>query len=203
MNSIGLINISAKPFHKGHEHIINKSINENYHTFVFISFEKRKIKNKSFINKIDSKFIFDNFINKFYSLNEKITFIYKKDINDELNNSPIKNMFLFISYFNNDKRNIKIANIKYDFNDIEKIKIYSGEIEKYFNKENLFNYIELVQVDRNEVPISGTIMREYLFNNRKNDFICNLPLFLDKKDKDEIWKLLYKNYSEFLSFLVF
>lgn len=170
---ISLIPLSAKPFHKGHMHLIEHAQKNSDKCILFVSINNRSRKNELIIDGNKMHYIWQNIIEKYLD-KDKCDIIYTND-------SPVKLVYDFIDNNNNN------------------INIYTGEDDKkrYLNLINK-NNINIISFKRgiDTINISGTQMRIYLKNNNKQDFINMLPDSFNLNDKNYIYEnLKYINYN--------
>lgn len=172
---IGLVPMSAKPFHKGHMALVNQALQECDQVILFISTSDRS-KGAGFkILGKDMEFIWKNIIEKY--LPDNITYVY--------GGSPVRNVYKEI------EDNMHLDN---------KYSIYTGKDDavrykpKYF--EGSKHSVDVVSLERgvDTEGISGTAMRQFLQDSMKEEFINGLPEEIeDIRDKEEIYNILKKD----------
>tara|TARA_Y100000592_G_scaffold24516_1_gene38332 strand:- start:29513 stop:30262 length:750 start_codon:yes stop_codon:yes gene_type:complete len=172
---IGLVPMSAKPFHKGHMALVNQALHECDQVILFISTSDR-VKGGGFkILGQDMEFIWKNIIENY--LPDSVTCVY--------GGSPVRNVYKEI------EDNMHLDN---------KYNIYTGKEDaarykpKYFEGSN--HPVDIVSLERgvDTEGISGTQMRLFLQDGMKEEFMSGLPdEITDIRDKEEIYAILKKD----------
>lgn len=162
---IGLFPISAKPFHKGHNKLISIASNENDAVIVIISLTDRVRKNEFPIYGKDMALIWRDHLSATLPSNAKTLF---------LTSSPIRKTYEILG--DAEYKDLKDKYFIYgDKNDLTK-NFPLEMMERYYPTLSINNLIALCPYDRQDIEeISGTIMREYLANEKKEDFIKMMP----------------------------
>ena len=177
---IGLVPISAKPFHEGHMSLIRKASDECKKVIVYVSTSDRKRKGEITIFGEDMLAIWENILSKYLPSN--VSCVY--------GGSPVGNVY---------KKLEEAALI----NDDTTYAIYTGEEDagryssKYYTE--IIDRVFLRTLARGEdtIPISGTIMRSYLSNGSeyKFMFLDGLPREITDSDKEEIFNILFRRLN--------
>ena len=177
---IGLVPISAKPFHEGHMSLIRKASDECKKVIVYVSTSDRKRKGEITIFGEDMLTIWENILSKYLPSN--VSCVY--------GGSPVGNVY---------KKLEEAALI----NDDTTYAIYTGEEDagRYSSKyyAEIIDRVFLRTLARGEdtMPISGTIMRSYLSNGSeyKFMFLDGLPREITDSDKEEIFNILFRRLN--------
>ena len=177
---IGLVPISAKPFHEGHMSLIRKASDECKKVIVYVSTSDRKRKGEITIFGEDMLTIWENILSKYLPSN--VSCVY--------GGSPVGNVY---------KKLEEAALI----NDDTTYAIYTGEEDagRYSSKyyAEIIDRVFLRTLARGEdtMPISGTIMRSYLSNGSeyKFMFLDGLPREITDSDKEEIFNILFSRLN--------
>lgn len=177
MNTIGLIAMSAKPYHKGHEQLIRIASEECDEVHLYVSVLDRKRKGEKAISGKDMQFIWEEYLQD--TLPDNV-------ILELCNESPLKNVWRHFEY-NELSDSEDTLNVYGDEDDLD-----AGYKTDYLEKScpNLIknNRIVLRPVPRSTtVNISGTDMRRFLSIGDKESFCDNCP-----GDAEAIWEILYK-----------
>ena len=177
---IGLVPVSAKPFHEGHMSLIRKASDECKKVIVYVSTSDRKRKGEITIFGEDMLTIWENILSKYLPSN--VSCVY--------GGSPVGNVY---------KKLEEAALI----NDDTTYAIYTGEEDagryssKYYTE--IIDRVFLRTLARGEdtIPISGTIMRSYLSNGSeyKFMFLDGLPREITDSDKEEIFNILFRRLN--------
>jgi hypothetical protein len=187
-NTVALIPMGAKPFHKGHFELIQIAAKECDNVIVFGSLADRKQAGEFPIDgKAYLKFWHDMFIP-----------ILPKNVKFKFSDKPILAVYIQLRWFEQSFVQDKIApptiRIYSDPTDLKDN--WSDEVfmdPKRAGCPTLFNAnkIERKEIVRGSMTtdISGTKMRQFLQNNDKESFMKNLPPVTDKQ-KEEIWNTL-------------
>ena len=177
---IGLVPVSAKPFHEGHMSLIRKASDECKKVIVYVSTSDRKRKGEITIFGEDMLTIWENILSKYLPSN--VSCVY--------GGSPVGNVY---------KKLEEAALI----NDDTTYAIYTGEEDagryssKYYTE--IIDRVFLRTLARGEdtMPISGTTMRSYLSNGSeyKFMFLNGLPREITDADKEEIFNILFRRLN--------
>ena len=169
---LGLIPMSAKPFHIGHEFLINRAANDCSHVIVFVSIKDRERKGELKILGKHMKDIWDEHLIKVMPQNVTIQFSA---------GSPIKDAYQKLS-------DLKDSSIK--------IATYSDSNDALnYDYENARCISFLRDVDSPQ--ISGKEMREFILKNDFDKFNLYSHTKLTKNQNKMIFNKL-QNKSEFI-----
>lgn len=178
---IGLVPMSAKPFHEGHMSLIRKAADECKSVTVFVSTSDRKRKGEITIFGEDMRYIWENILIKYLPDN----------VMCEYGGSPVRKVY---EKLDEGKKPQNIANT---------YAIYTGEEDK--NRYNAKYYADIIDrvfirtMSRGEdtMAISGTLMRSYLSNASEDKFLFldGLPREISDVDKEEIFNILFKRLN--------
>ena len=172
---IGLVPMSAKPFHKGHMALVNQALHECDQVILFISTSDRAKGGGFKILGQDMEFIWKNIIENY--LPNSVTYVY--------GGSPVGNVYKEIE-------NNMYSDKKYN--------IYTGKEDagryktKYF--KNTSHPVDVVSLERgvDTEGISGTAMRQFLQDGMKKEFMAGLPSEIKNiQDREEIYNILKKD----------
>lgn len=188
---IGLIPMSAKPFHEGHMFLIRKAADQCKKVIVFVSTSDRKRKKEIPIYGEDMKFIWKNIL-------EDSIKSYFPNVEFEYGGSPIGKVYKLLEEAN-EIQSDKVYSVYSDATDT--IKNYSHSArEKYFGElYNVGNVIfpaeenpELFERGEGSPDVSGTLMRSYLSQGEtyKSAFLNGLPDEISSSNKEEIYNIL-------------
>lgn len=177
---IGLVPMSAKPFHEGHMSLIRKASDECKQVIVYVSISDRKRKGEITIFGEDMKYIWETIISKY--LPQNVTCIF--------GGSPVGNVY----------KKLEEAS---QINDETTYAIYTGEEDanRYASKyyASIIDRVYLRTMSRGEdtAPISGTLMRSYLSNASGDKFLFldGLPKEITDEDKEEIFNILFSRLN--------
>jgi len=178
---IGLVPMSAKPFHEGHMSLIRKASDECKEVIVYVSTSDRKRKGEITIFGEDMKVIWETIISKYLPQN----------VTCEYGGSPVRNVYLKL------EEGVLPENIDKTY------AIYTGEEDK--DRYSSKYYIEIIErvylrtLARGEdtMSISGTLMRSYLSNASEDKFLFldGLPREISDDDKEEIFNILFRRLN--------
>ena len=172
---IGLVPMSAKPFHKGHMALVNQALQECDQVILFISTSDRAKGGDFNILGQDMELIWKDIIEKY--LPENVECVY--------GGSPVRNVYKEI------EDNMHLDN---------KYNIYTGKEDagrykpKYFEGSN--HPVDVVSLERgvDTAGISGTAMRQFLQDGMKEEFMSGLPEEIEKiSDREKIYNILKKD----------
>ncbi len=182
---IGLVPMSAKPYHKGHHYLVESAAVTNDKVIVFVSLSDRIKKNEF---PIKGSLMADVWINELSS-------VMPKNVELIFGGSPVRKVY---EYLDN----------KSSENSEDVITIYSDNVDtrSNYSESARLKYMEpmysqgKVRFASEEFPenftrgtaggapnISGTMMRGYLKSGNKNMFIDGLP---NGVDGEKIWDIL-------------
>ena len=173
---VGLVPMSAKPFHDGHMSLIRKAADECKEVVVFVSTSDRKRKGEITIFGEDMLHIWENILNKYLPDN----------VTCEYGGSPVRKVYEKL------EEGMEDLNLEKDY------AIYTGEEDKarysskYFAEMIERVYNRTMTRGEDTMPISGTLMRSYLSNASEDKFLFldSLPREISNEDKEEIFNIL-------------
>lgn len=177
---IGLVPMSAKPFHEGHMSLIRKACDECKQVTIYVSTSDRKRKGEITVFGEDMKVIWETIISKYLPQNASCVF----------GGSPVGNVY----------KTLEEAALK---NDATTYAIYTGEEDanRYSSKyyASIIDRVYLRTLARGEdtMAISGTLMRSYLSNASEDKFLFldGLPREISDEDKEEIFNILFRRLN--------
>ena len=178
---IGLVPMSAKPFHEGHMSLIRKASDECKKVIVYVSTSDRKRKGEITIFGEDMKLIWEEIIKKY--LPENVVCVY--------GGSPVRNVYTKL------EEGILPDNVDKTY------AIYTGkeDAERYSSKYYIDMiervYLRTMSRGKDTMPISGTLMRSYLSNASEDKFLFldGLPREIIDEDKEEIFNILFRRLN--------
>ena len=178
---IGLVPMSAKPFHEGHMSLIRKASDECKEVIVFVSTSDRKRKGEITIFGEDMFNIWESLLTKYMPQNVRC----------EYGGSPVRNVYGKL------EEGLLAENLEKEY------AIYTGEEDKNrYSSKYFIDMIERVHIrtmSRGEdtMPISGTLMRSYLSNASQDKFLFldGLPREISDDDKEEIFNILFNRLN--------
>jgi len=178
---IGLVPMSAKPFHEGHMSLIRKASDECKEVIVFVSTSDRKRKGEISIFGEDMLRIWEDILVKY--LPNNITCIY--------GGSPVRKVYEKL------EEGMEDSNLEKDY------AIYTGEEDKgrysskYYAEMIERVYIRTMSRGEDTMAISGTLMRSYLSNASEDKFLFldGLPREISDDDKEEIFNILFSKLN--------
>lgn len=178
---IGLVPMSAKPFHEGHMSLIRKASDECKEVIVFVSTSDRKRKGEITIFGDDMLQIWENILINYLPDNAIC----------EYGGSPVRKVYDKLD------EGMQEDNLEKDY------AVYSGEEDK--DRYNARYYAEMIErvyirtMSRGEdtMAISGTLMRDYLSNASEDKFLFldGLPREISDEDKEEIFNILFSRLN--------
>lgn len=181
MYDIGLVPMSAKPFHEGHMSLIRKAADECLKVIIFVSTSDRKRKGEISIFGEDMHMIWKEIISKYLPINCDIVY----------GGSPVSNVY----------KELELGMLTENI--YKTYAIYTGEEDR--NRYTSKYYIDMIDrvvirtMTRGEdtKAISGTLMRSYLSNASEDKFLFldGLPLEISDEDKEEIFKILFRRLN--------
>lgn len=177
---VGLVPMSAKPFHEGHMSLIRKASDECKEVIVYVSTSDRKRKGEITIFGEDMKVIWETIIVNYLPPGTRCVY----------GGSPISNVY-------------KTLEDAAALNTETTYAIYSGEEDanrfssKYY--ASIIDRVHIRTLSRGEdtMPISGTLMRSYLSNASQDKFLFldGLPREISDQDKEEIFNILFRRLN--------
>ena len=174
---VGLVPMSAKPFHEGHMTLIRKAAEECEEVIVYVSTSDRKKKGEHPILGSDMKSIWDNILE----------IKMPSNVFCEYGGSPVRNVY------------IKLEEGLQEENLDKHYAVYTGEEDagrystKYFS--DMIDRVKIQTMARGEdtMAISGTLMRQYIADGNVDAFKAGLPTELSDTEKEEIYNTLLKD----------
>lgn len=182
---IGLIPMSAKPFHKGHQLLITNASLENDVVYVLTAKSDRNRRGELPIYWTQMECIWNQVI---------IPNLPKNVIVNFLQSSPIQEVWKIFDATKHESINTcPVFTIYGDIQD-NNARFNNFLLQKYANSLFVVNHVQTRSYDRSLTNnVSGTAMRLYLRTNNKKTFCDNLP-FSDAEN-DFIWKVLTPHLS--------
>lgn len=180
---IGLVPMSAKPFHAGHDSLIRLACGECEMVQVFVGLDDRTRPGELPIYGKDMETIWKTYIEKSLPGN-CMPPIYTKG------NSPVNEMMKFLEKM--EKEGSDDTYVVYS--DAEDIKKYTDKmLIRYMPTLLAAGQIQRRGVDRNEtINVSGTKMRQFISSGNVKSFTDFLPLAL-QPHAQKIYDILSKN----------
>ncbi len=177
---IGLVPMSAKPFHEGHMSLIRKASDECKQVIVYVSTSDRKRKGEITIFGEDMQLIWESIIINYLPQNVSCIF----------GGSPVGNVYKKLEEASqiNDETTYGI------YTGLEDVKRYSS---KYYTSIVDRVYLRTMSRGEDTMPISGTLMRSYLSNASEDKFLFldGLPREILDDDKEEIFNILFSRLN--------
>jgi len=176
--NIGLIPMSAKPYHIGHHKMIIKAAKENDVVIVFASTSDRK---RGEAPGLAGEVMYDVW-------NKYIIPIMPENVEIRLGGNPVRKVYELTGDAN-EKRDKSFYRIYSSANDIEK-NFPDTSMKKYIGVLFENNQIEMKATKR---YTSGTKVRKLLESNDFEGFVINMPEELTTKQIHGLFSLLKKN----------
>jgi cytidyltransferase-like protein len=175
---VGLVPMSAKPFHEGHMSLVRKASDECKDVIIFVSTSDRKRKGEISIYGEDMKFIWENILIKYLPPNCIC----------EFGGSPISKTY---------------KKLEEGLTNTNTYAIYTGEEDQNrFQSKYYIDMIDRVYIrplvrGEDTKAISGTLMRSYLSNAAEDKFLFldGLPSEISDDDKQEIFNILFRRLN--------
>ena len=204
---VGLVPMSAKPYHKGHHYLVKVAAEQNDVVMLFVSTSDRCRKGEVPIYGADMKEIWCNQLELLLPLNVNVTY----------GGSPIRKVFdVLVQEEENYNLGDTVSNIYTVYSDEEDTRLnYTvgrskspgalSPVDRYFPNIYLNGYVKFAAIENPELftrglgapNISGTAMRNRLLDpDAKGEFIDDLPEELSDDSKMNIYKRLRKRISE-------
>ena len=174
--NVGLVAMSAKPFHYAHMNIIKRAASENDTVKLYVSLSDRKRKNEVSIYGHDMQLVWEKYLLNLMPANVKVMF----------GGSPVGNIYKTIGKAEENNDTKTIFTIYAGEDDIER-NYKNSDMLKYFPALSQNNQIKKSKMQR---EFSGTQMRKYLHTGNKNAFIESLPK-MSNHAANNIWVLLH------------
>lgn len=170
---VALIPMSAKPYHRGHHHLLEEALKKCDVVSLYVSSTTRDVIDGNKMKSVWTKLLLQH-------LPAQVTVIF--------GGSPIRNVWECLG-----RADVEIGNLDLFF-------IFTGHNEQSFNDLQLKKYtpklfrenkVNVCRVARNETDnISGSKMRSLFKSGDKLNFKSGLPDFLNNSEKDSYWQLL-------------
>jgi len=178
MTRYGLIAMSAKPFHAGHDGLIRLASNENDIVKLFVSISDRKRKGEQMVSGETMSDIWREFIEPSLPSNIHVSY----------GGSPIRKTYEFLGA-ENEAGSDDVYVIYSDPEDLTN-NFPEKSLEKYMGDLYARGKIILEPIQRSETTdITGTQMRAWLSSGDMDSFISNLPASIRDRGA-EIFDLL-------------
>lgn len=180
---VGILSISGKPVHLGHQCIIERASKENDQVVLFVSISNRERRGEIKIFGEDMKIIWEDFLENIMPPNVHIIY----------GGSPIRQAYSTLG--NASEQKLKNTYTIYgDPNDLAK-NFPNDALKKYADYLWGNGQIKLLSIPRTEtVNISSTQMRKFLETGEKEIFIKYLPRGVDK---EAIWEILHNRIKKY------
>tara|TARA_B100000963_G_scaffold105650_1_gene91700 strand:+ start:524 stop:1189 length:666 start_codon:yes stop_codon:yes gene_type:complete len=193
---IGLVPMSAKPFHEGHMSLIRKASDECNRVIVYVSISDRKRKGEITIFGEDMKYIWENILER--SIKDEYP-----NVSFEYGGSPVGNVYKKLEKAN-DIQTEDVYRVYSDVKDTAKNyaakyrELHFGDL--YSRGQVIFpaeESPELFTRGKGSADISGKIMRSYLSNASEDKFLFldSLPNEIKPDDKEEIFNILFRRLN--------
>ena len=177
---IGLIGLSAKPYHIGHHCLVEEASKQNDAVIVFVSTSDRKRDGECPILGTDMRKIWVH----------HLTDIMPGNVQIEYGGNPIRKVYAKLGEAN-EAQSEDIFKVYGDPDDLAK-NFPQKAIDKYVSWLHSNGQLELHAMSRSDtVDISGTKMREFIVMGDKEAFCKYLPRHIDK---DAVWEILHNSY---------
>ena len=178
---IGLVPMSAKPYHAGHHHLVKSASLTNDKVIVFVSLSDRVKKNEFPIKGLKMEKIWM----------DELLSIMPENVNVIFGGSPVRKVYEYIQNEDSHKNTITvysdIADTRTNYSESARLKymepLYSQGLIKFASEEFPENFTR----GGNAPNVSGTKMREYLLKGNKRLFIDNLA---EGVNGENIWDIL-------------
>lgn len=182
--TVGLIPMSAKPFHNGHFSLIEKASHENDQVIVYVSTVDRKRKGEILITGNIMLNIWKRYLES----------IMPHNVTIEYSVAPIKDLYEQLGTEN--------ERFAAGDEDVATYTIYAGadDINDGFSESSMLKYCgemwDAGIIDRSTLSrditggLSGTMMRGFISTGDKKQFISKLPDPLSLQQREEIWNLI-------------
>lgn len=178
--NVGLIAMSGKPVHAGHDALIRRAASENDIVNVYVSLADRDRPGEVMIRGNDMAKIWKTLIGPSMPDNVDISYVEQ----------PVRSIYEFLG----------AASEKREIEDTYNVYSDPKDIAKNFPERSIKRYapnlqdINLIPVTRaSTVDVSGTKMRRFLQNNDKKSFMANLPQTING---EKYWSILHKARNE-------
>lgn len=180
---IGLLALSAKPYHNGHHTLVQRAAQDNDAVILFVSLTDRARPNEVLIRGKDMAIIWRDHLTNIMPGN--VSPVYLVD------ESPVRRIYKVLG-----EADPNAPDTYYIYGDPDDIAQNFSEdsIEKYLADLYGNGKLRFRRVERKDtVDISGTQMREWLQDGNMSDFIAHLPPGVDGQ---AIWTLLRRQLEK-------
>jgi hypothetical protein len=178
VKKIGIIPMAAKPFHAGHDMLINQACQQCDITVVFVSVCEREELSSAIMLPIWKSHYLPGLQKKY---GDKLIIVFSS--------SPFLDATQLI------KNHAKIEHEVFFYGGVDQLgnddssKINEWKV-KYLDRDLSITPVGISRISTN--GISGTLMRQYLLTGEKTAFVNNLPNWLSPAEKSRIWNLLLR-----------
>jgi len=178
---VGLVPMSAKPFHKGHMFLIEEASRVCTDVIVYVSTSNRSRKGEITIYGEDMQRVWEDIISKY--LPENVRCFY--------GGSPVRKVYEFLGDISEQEMQSE-----------KTYAIYTGQEDasryksKYYESIKDKVWIESFERGDDSPNISGTLMRAYLSNSSQDKFLFldGLP-DMEDEDKEEVFNILFSRLN--------
>lgn len=181
---MGLVPMSAKPFHAGHYGLIERAANENDNVIVYVSLSDRKRKGELPIKGETMGTIWRQYLEPIMPDNVEVVY----------GGSPVRNVYEQLGEeskrFDEDDHDVATYTVYSDTEDLSK-NFPERNMEKYAGSLWEAGLLDRKAVSRTStVNVSGTKMRELLSSDAVEEFVEYLPDPLSDEARHAIWNML-------------
>jgi cytidyltransferase-like protein len=185
---LGLVPISAKPFHKGHMFLIEEASRENDEVIVYVSLKDRIKKGEFPIYGKDMEIIWENILKNIMPNNVIVEFV----------EIPVRSVYEKAGEY----CEAELAGLELNTT----LRIYSDKEDTLnnFQKEKREKYFEPLlsqgrvefpgdfwqERNKTSIPTSGTLVRKFISNDDFESFEDSMPSHLKREQIKEIWNIL-------------
>lgn len=182
---LGLIPMSAKPFHNGHYYLVQKAAAECHVVKLFIGTGNRTKGAGKAITGDQMLHLWKEIYEPLMPNSSNIQFVYE--------GVPVRNVYETLDYIKGENLGTNVA--VYSGNEIEKNgksliwNRYNKLINDVYWKDTL-TFVSVKRGEEGSPNVSGTQMRSDLSNWNDKSFCEGLPVYLEKNQKSYIFKFL-------------
>lgn len=186
---LGLIPMSAKPFHAGHYYLVQKAAAECHIIKLFIGAGNRTKGEGKSITGDQMLHLWKEVYTPLMPDSNNIQFVYE--------GVPVRNVYETLDFIKKENLETKVA--VYSGNEIEKNgktliwNRYHKIINDPYWKDNL-TFISVKRGEEGSPNVSGTQMRKDLLNRNKESFFNGLPPYLEDKHKQYVFDYLTNQF---------
>ena len=182
---LGLIPMSAKPFHDGHYYLVQKAAAECHVVKLFVGTGNRTKGTGKSITGDQMLHLWKEVYEPLMPASNNIQFVYE--------GIPVRNVYETLSCIK--EENLESTVAVYSGNEIEKNgkTLIWNRYHKLINDSYWKDTLSFVSVNRGEEgspDVSGTQMRKDLLNRNKEGFFSGLPSYLEDEKKQYIFDYL-------------